>query len=59
MYIVVTVENVNIVHMYVAYIYALRGQGSQDPSLQKYIKEAKRMMYWYKITLKCSHYFLK
>ena len=31
MYIVVTVENVNIVHMYVAYTYALRGQGSQDP----------------------------
>ena len=26
--------------------------GSQDP-LQKYIREAKRMMYWYKITLKC------
>ena len=22
-------------------------------SLQKYIKEAKRMMYWYKNTLKC------
>ena len=26
--------------------------GSRDP-LQKYIKEAKRMMYWYKNTLKC------
>ena len=26
--------------------------GSRDP-LQKYIKEAKRVMYWYKNTLKC------
>ena len=26
--------------------------GSQAPPLQKYIKEAKRVMYWYK-TLKC------
>ena len=27
--------------------------GSRDPPLQKYIKEAKRVMYWYKNTLKC------
>ena len=27
--------------------------GSRDLPLQKYIKEAKRVMYWYKNTLKC------
>ena len=29
--------------------------GSYDP-LQKYIREAKRMMYWYKTTLNCWHF---